>query len=102
MGKIVQRHTSATNPETHEAIWFEPGDELPAWAEPLVTNPKVFAGRDGDEKRESIMTVTSKAVNYMNMNITALDELLKERDLSTSGNKAAKVERLKAHDDAVG
>lgn len=102
MSKTIKRHVSVINPENREAVWFQPGDSLPKWAENLVTNPAAFEDESADSsEKESMITQTRKTANYGNMNISMLDELLKERDLSTSGNKRDKVERLKQSDGAT-
>jgi len=101
--KIVQRETFAVNPETNEAVWFYPGNELPGWAEDLVTNPEVFTprGEEGEDS-ENIVIEDSKATDYTRMNIAQLDELLEERGLNGEGKKQDKIDRLKAHDGATG
>lgn len=40
--KIVRRTVMVTDPETEKPVTFVDGDELPAWAAELVTNPAVF------------------------------------------------------------
>ena len=40
MGKKVAKHVALNHPETGEAVWLKPGDEVPDWAE--ITNESVF------------------------------------------------------------
>jgi hypothetical protein len=45
MGKILVARTHAMD-EQGRAVWFEPGDTVPAWARKQLTNPKLW----GDEQ----------------------------------------------------
>lgn len=40
--KIIRRTVILQHPDTQERVTLRAGDELPEWAVPLVSNPKVF------------------------------------------------------------
>lgn len=44
MSKVLAGQVAVQNPETGEFVTLAKGDELPGWAEKLVTNPKAFEG----------------------------------------------------------
>ncbi|NIN66314.1 MAG: hypothetical protein GTO63_16815, partial [Anaerolineae bacterium] len=108
MGRVVQRAVSVAKPGEILGTWFYPGDELPDWADPLVTNETVFippgqAAKDPrDHEVESILNETSTATDYKRMNKTRLEELLRDRGLSPNGNKTELIKRLEEHDAATG
>jgi hypothetical protein len=118
MGKVVQQSVHVQNEETGEDKWYHAGDTLDDWAEDLVTNEAVFEApsaediglsptnqetkyiTDGDVSLEEIGGAP-QPVDYTSLNISELDELLEERNLSKSGTKPEKIERLQAADAAV-
>ena len=112
MGRTVRRSVAVHNPETGESHWFHDGDQLPTWADKLVTNPKVFEPLEGSEdelnSRVSKMALApdsdpdNQPVEYEDMNKSQLEELLEERGLAKSGNKDELIERLRAHDESNG
>ena len=44
MSKVLAGQVAVQNPETGEFVTLAKGEELPGWAEKLVTNPKAFEG----------------------------------------------------------
>lgn len=44
MSKVLAAQVAVQNPETGEFVTLLQGEELPAWAEKVVTNPKAFEG----------------------------------------------------------
>lgn len=90
----LTKYVSVTNPENLEAVWFSPGDEPPAWAQALITNPACW-------EQEIVQEDIVDEIDYTKLRIVDLDELLEERGLATTGSKKDKAERLKAHDDSL-
>jgi hypothetical protein len=45
--RVLAAQVPVQNPQTGQFVTLQPGDELPDWAEKLVTNPKAFVG-EGD------------------------------------------------------
>lgn len=50
MGQTVMRSVTVFNAKKGVNVVFNPGDELPEWAEDKVTNPKVFVPAGYDEE----------------------------------------------------
>jgi len=94
-GEVFKNTVHVQNPETGEAQWFHPGDVAPDWTEGLV-DPNNFT--DGVPFEEA----QPEAVNYGKLNKTELQELAADRGLDTEGTRQELIERLQAHDDAVG
>lgn len=46
MAKQLSRVVVLTNPETRNAEVFRPGDDVPAWAREVITNPTAWDGGD--------------------------------------------------------
>lgn len=96
----LAKSVAVNNPETHQTHWFHPGDQPPAWAAELITNPACWeqsGGQSAPQPEEDIVDT----IDYSKLRIVDLDELLEERDLPLTGSKKDKAERLQAHDDTL-
>ncbi len=111
MGKIAARdffvHGAANGGENR---WFHPGDEIPNWAQELITNESVYANPEEavllEAERDELLNVEEpddfELPDYSNFKVAELKEMLDERGLETSGTKALLVQRLEDSDAALG
>ncbi|WP_100813018.1 SAP domain-containing protein [Microbacterium lacus] len=95
----IIKHVSARHPETMELVNFVPGDELPKWAESVITNPVVLgeynvpddgagaAGSSDDTTGEKPLDKMSSA---------ELKALAKTVGAPQTGNKKALIEAITA------
>jgi hypothetical protein len=106
--KIVKRDVHVPGAmHGHEDMWLHPGDEVPQWAEELVTNPRVFedpsdTAVDFDDPSLFSGEAGEDSPNYFGMKVDELKALLEERGLASGGNKTELIQRLEDHDAAVG
>lgn len=111
-----------TDPETGESGWFQPGDEVPEWAEELVDENNVgdpeeevdpFVDypelkqegpgnvyEEGGSQSAEAKAEEAATAPYEGLTGAQLEALLRERDLPTSGTNAEKIARLVADDNA--
>jgi hypothetical protein len=104
MGKTLTRDVHVVDPDTGQAEWFHPGDTLPDWAEPLVTNEKAFAKLVSPFVPNSAIPVDEDddEDDYSKMKNDELRALLDDRGLPVSGNHKELVARLRESDAAGG
>lgn len=93
-GKVLGSYVHVTKDDGSVVI-LEPGQELPAWASELVTNPAAFAD-------EATVDPGSESGNseegYAGQSVDELKTLLKDRELPVSGKKPELVARLEQDD----
>jgi hypothetical protein len=117
-------HVYVSNPETGDAGWFAPGDEVPDWAtdyvaeentgdpeaevDPFVDYPELKqegpgnvyeeGGSQSPEAKASAAAAAASTAtsggDYSGLTGSQLEQLLRERDLPTSGTNAEKRQRL--------
>jgi hypothetical protein len=117
-----KRDVHVSNPETGDAAWFHPGDEVPDWAtdyvdEGNVGDPEEANGLEdypaadqrpvgGNDEDDSPVTGKPEASSdvsgtYGSMTNEELKDLLAERDLPVSGSKKELVNRLVSSDNGA-
>ncbi|WP_243063191.1 SAP domain-containing protein [Humibacter sp. RRB41] len=93
MAKIARTHVHVEK-KNGQVVIFGAGEEIPAWATKLITNPDVYAPDDGEPAAEE-----SEPGAYDGKSDDELRAVLTERELPVDGDTAALVERL-TQDDA--
>lgn len=119
-----KRDVHVSNPETGDAAWFKPGDEVPDWAVDYVDegnlgDPEALDGLEdypaadqrsvgGNDENDSPVTGVPEGEGgseasgtYGNMSNEELKDLLSERDLPVSGTKKELVNRLVSSDNGA-
>lgn len=95
-GKVLGSYVHVEN-KKGEVVVLSPGQELPAWAKDLVTNPAAFRDAETVESSEATST-TESADGYAALSGDALKAELKKRELPQSGRKAELIARLEKDD----
>lgn len=123
MGKKFNAHV-AVHKDPAETVWFAPGDDVPDWAVDLVGDHVLEGNEDDSEdvrltdphyeddedatKWSTVNTLppTAEATSdvdadgsYDDLSKDELKELLEQRDLPVSGNKAELIARLEEDDE---
>ena len=97
--KVFKKYVHVTDPETGEVTRYEPGDHCAPEHEELVS-PKVFFSDDDIAGVQGESEPVAE-INYGKLGKEDLIKLCADRDLDTTGTKAALIERLEAHDGAL-
>lgn len=95
-GAILGSYVHVEN-KKGEVVVLQPGQELPAWAKDLVTNPAAFLDASAVESK-SEATGSEPATGYAALAVKDLKAELKKRELPQTGKQAELIARLEKDD----
>ena len=117
MARRLASYVNVTDPQTGAPVTLGPDDEVPEWAEGVITNPRAWAA-DEPSPEESLATSveyqpedteTATSSDYEAMTVTDLRSEIRSRNedgrgddakMSTDGVKADLIAALEADDQA--